>query len=292
MAVMSSKSRACPRTINALAHDQCAARLAGPRRQPRFDHPRREIVELGALQLQILEDETARLLEGTAGQTGIEIVAGLGHGRSRHAERHVDQPVLDMARLGDRHDQGAAGTEIDELDVLQRLLGLGRHDHAGTARQARQQGRGLFQRLGHAAADGRAARLDALALLFGDVADLEQAVDEQPQAGIGRQAAGGGVRRVKQPDILQIGHDVADGGGRQGFAELAGECARADRLAGLDIALDHQPQDLTGTLAQLGHRSGLPLALGSVAENRRGRTDTVNCHGKNVGSTRGGVNAR
>ena len=252
------------------AHDQRAARLAGPGRQARFDHPRGEVVQLGALQLQILEDEAARLLEGAADQPRIEIVGGLDQRRGRQAERHVDHPVLDMARLGHRHDQRSAGAEIDELDVLQRLLGLGRHHQAGAARQAGQQGGRLLQRLRDAAAGRGAARLDALALVLGEVADLEQAVDEQFQPGVGRQPAGRGVRRVEQAEILQVGHDVADGGGRQRLGELAGERPRADRLAGLDIALDHLAQDLARALVQLGDRGRLSLARERPRGRRRG----------------------
>ena len=48
---MSSSSRAWPRTISALPG------AAGPGRQPGFDHPRREIVQLGALELEFLQDE-------------------------------------------------------------------------------------------------------------------------------------------------------------------------------------------------------------------------------------------
>jgi hypothetical protein len=210
---------------------------------------------------------------------------------STSAERHVDQAVLDMTRLRHGHDQRPAGPEIDELDVLQRLLGLGRHHQAGAARQAGQQRGRLLQRLGDAAADGGAAHLDALALLLGEVADLEQAVDEEFQPGIGRQAAGRGMRRVEQAEILQVGHDVADGGGRQRLGELAGERPRTDRLAGLDIAFDDVAQDLAGTLIQLGDRGGLPLPRGSVREDGPGGADTMNGHGKNVGSARGRVNA-
>jgi hypothetical protein len=50
-------------------------------------------------------------------------------------------------------------------------------------------------------------------------------------------------------------------------------------------------QDLAGTLIQLGDRGGLPLALRSVREDGPGGTDTMNGHGKNVGSARGPVNA-
>src|SRR6267378_3301266 len=99
------------------------------------------------------------------------------------------------------------------------------------------------------------------------------------------------MRRVEQAEILQVGHDVADGGGRQRLGELAGERPRANRLAGLDIAFDDVAQDLAGTLIQLGDRSGLPLARGTIREDRPRGTDTMNGHAKNVGSVRGPVNA-
>ena len=65
-----------------------------------------------------------------AAQALAQIVAGLGQGRRPHAERHLDDAVLDQAVLHDQHDQGAAGRQSHELDVLERGLGLGRHDHA------------------------------------------------------------------------------------------------------------------------------------------------------------------
>ena len=60
--------------------------------------------------------------------------------------------------------------------------------------------------------------VDLLALFLGEAAQLQQPVDEQAQAALGRQPAGRGVGRVEQPGLLQIRHDVADGGRRQRLA--------------------------------------------------------------------------
>ena len=60
-------------------------------------------------------------------------------------------------------------------------------------------------------------------------ADFEQTVDEQLQPGVDRQAPGRGVRRVEQAEILQVGHDVANGGGRQRFGEDAGSASASHR---------------------------------------------------------------
>ena len=148
------------------------------------------LVELGALLLDVLDDQPPRLLQRAADQPGVEVVAGLDQRRGRHVRRRVDHAVLDVARLGHGHDQGAARPEVDELDVLQRLLGLGRHHDRGAARKSGKQRRGLLERLVDAAADRSAARLDALAFLLADVADFEQSVDEQPQSSLGRQTPG------------------------------------------------------------------------------------------------------
>ncbi len=206
MAVMSSSSRAWPRTIRLPP--------GSPAQVARPDSITRAVMSLSSARFSFRSSRISRRASSKVRPTQprVQVVGRLDQHRGRHADRRVDDAVLDLARLRHRHHQGAARPELHELDVLQRLLGLGRHDHAGAARQAGQQRRRLFERFIHAAADGGAARLDALALLFRDVADFEQAVDEQPQPGVGRQAAGRGVRRVEQAEILQVGHDVADGG--------------------------------------------------------------------------------
>jgi hypothetical protein len=52
-------------------------------------------------------------------------------------------------------------------------------------------------------------RLDGPAVLIGQIADLHQRIDEETQADFGRQPAGRGVRRIDEPELLKIGHDVA-----------------------------------------------------------------------------------
>ena len=99
--------------------------------------------------------------------------------------------------------------------------------------------------------------LDALALVDGEIADLEERVDEEAQADLRRQAPGAGMGRVDQPGMLQVRHDVAHGGGRQRHRQDAGDVARADRLAGRQIALDDAPEDLARALVQLREGAGL-----------------------------------
>ena len=67
---------------------------------------------------------------------------------------------------------------------------------------------------------------------------------------LGRQAAGAGVRRVDQARSLEVRHDVADRGRRQRHRQDAREVARADRLAGRQIALDDPPEDLARALVR------------------------------------------
>ena len=51
--------------------------------------------------------------------------------------RNLDQAVLDDTVGGDHHDKGAARPQIDELDMLERGIGLGRQHDASAARQSR-----------------------------------------------------------------------------------------------------------------------------------------------------------
>ena len=73
----------------------------------------------------------------------------------------------------------------------------------------------LLQRLPQALAGRGQAAVDAGALVLAEPAELQQAVDEEPQPGLGRQPPGRGMRREQQPRLLEIGHDVADGRRRE-----------------------------------------------------------------------------
>ncbi len=88
------------------------------------------------------------------------------------------------------------------------------------------------------AAGLREGQVDGGALVLGEFAELQQAVDEQAQASVGRQPARGGVGGEEQAGTGEVCHDVADGGRREVEREQARERARADGLAGFDILLD------------------------------------------------------
>jgi hypothetical protein len=83
--------------------------------------------------------------------------------------------------------------------------------------------------------------LDLPAILAGEIADLQQSVDEQPQAELRRQAPRRRMRRHDQPQLLQIRHHVADRCGRECHREHARQVARADGFARFEIGLDDLP---------------------------------------------------
>ena len=197
--------------------------------------------------------------EGAAADASVEEVAGLDQRRRRQPGRQVEEAVLDRAVLRHQHHEGAGRIEAHELHVLQARVLLARDDDAGAARQAGQERGSLRQRRleGVAGGGGPDLCLDALALVDGEIADLEERVDEEAQADLRRQAPGAGMGRVDQPGMLQIRHDVAHGGGRQGHRQDAGDVARPDRLAGRQIALDDAPEDLARALVQLREGAGL-----------------------------------
>ncbi len=63
---------------------------------------------------------------------------------------------------------------------------------------------------------GRAdLRLDRVALCRGKVTNLHEGINEEAQAKLGRQAAGGYMRSIDQPEMLKIAHHIADGRRRQ-----------------------------------------------------------------------------
>ena len=93
---------------------------------------------------------------------------------------------------------------------------------------------------------------DVAPVAVGEIADLHQRIDEKAQAQFGRQPAGGGVRRIDQPELLEVRHDVAHGRRRQRDRQNARQVARAERLAGRPIALDDLAKDLARPLIERG----------------------------------------
>src|SRR5262249_48567210 len=161
--------------------------------------------------------------------------------------------IFDVAILGHEHGKGPALPEIDELDLLELLALLLDQHHSGAARKARQQlaslAEQLFERTAPTAADDPA--FDLAAFLVADVADLEQPVDEEAQARMGRQSPRARVRRVDEAETFKVRHDVAYRGWRQRHRQRPAQVARADRLAGGKVSLDDPLEDLARTLVQL-----------------------------------------
>ena len=82
--------------------------------------------------------------------------------------------------------------------MLEPLVRFRREHHAGGTAQPRQKTRGFgqhgFDRL--CLAQTRDLRLNRLAVVLGEVADLHQRVDEKSKPNLGRQTAGRGMRRI------------------------------------------------------------------------------------------------
>ena len=111
--------------------------------------------------------------------------------------------------------------------------------------------------------------LDLGPLAARDVADLEDAVDEQPEPELGRNAPGRDVRRIEQAELLEILHHVADGRRRHALAQRAGQRARADRLAGREIGLDQPAKHLAAALVHLGQRRAEGAQRAAFRQGRR-----------------------
>ena len=172
---------------------------------------------------------------------------GTPGGKHQHA-------VFDLAVFADQHDQRPLRFQPHEFDVLQPRIGFGGQHHRGGARQAGEPGQRLAERgLDRLRpADGGKLGLDRLPFRFGEIADLHQGIDEEPQADFGRQPAGRGMRRIDQPERLEIGHHVADRGRRQRNRDQARDVARADGLAGREVTLDDLAKNIARALVELG----------------------------------------
>ncbi|OWK18759.1 hypothetical protein AJ88_01455 [Mesorhizobium amorphae CCBAU 01583] len=183
---------------------------------------------------------------------GVEEVRGLVQLRDGDAGGQVDDAVLDIAVLRHQHGQRLGRLELDEFDVLERHLVLGGEHQAGATRHARQHLAGLGQHMlqRRARAGGAHLRLDDAALLVGKVAKLHEGVDEEAQAGLGRQAAGRNMRGIDQAEMLEVAHHIADGGRRQRRGQDARQAARTDRLAIPEIGIDDAPKNVARTHIQ------------------------------------------
>ncbi len=158
---------------------------------------------------QLVHDALARFLDRAPGQARIEEVAGFDQHRVRHIGRQFHDAVFDQPVAADQHHQGAArapgvriryastraapsapapcrrsvkgpSVEIACSRTCSTLLPWARHSSSIFARSA-----------------------------LASAPTSSRPLTKQAHAGFGGHAAGGGMRRIEQPAILQIGHHVA-----------------------------------------------------------------------------------
>ncbi len=159
------------------AHDQLAliALAAGPAGKSGGNQLLRELVELGAGGGERPLELGPGLGQGATAHMGIDEVRGLGQRSDRQPGRNRDDPVLDLAVLGDQDHQRALGLEPHEVDVLEANIGLGGEHHAGRPGETGQHSGGLVEHRLHRAAGGGDFRFHVAAIIFAEIADFHQA---------------------------------------------------------------------------------------------------------------------
>jgi len=230
---------------------------------------------LGELAQQLL----AHLAQRAAAELLVEVIRGTLELVRRIMALELDDAVLHLAVVEHQHDEHPVLREPDEFHLRhRRLAGTRQGDDTRELRGGGKQLRHGRDELGRVVA----ARLEMPAHLgrrrIIERAQLQQRVDEEAVALVGRHAPGRRVGRGDESKLLQIRHDVADRGRRQLQPRLARERARADRLAIADVALDEGAQQLLRSLAEVlvpgfrGHITG-KLALGRGDRQARSAAD-------------------
>jgi hypothetical protein len=168
-----------------------------------------------------------------------------------------------MAVGEDQHHQRPVGGEADELDMPDRRLVLGREHHRGAPGDRGERGADAVEQGGDVAVVGPERGVELLAVGIGraTVVDFEQPVDEEAQPHLCRHPPGRDMRAVQQPQEFEVLHHVADGRGRDLLAHAAGQRARADRIAGVEIALDHAAKHLARAIVEFGEDLACVLHL-------------------------------
>ena len=201
-------------------------------------HPARELVQRRLARVEFVDDLAPRLGEGSPREAGVQIVRRLGQSRGSQPAGNRDHAVFHQA-AGEHHDgERLPGLQAHELHMAHRRFALGRKHQTGRAGQAGEHFRRLAKHFVERAAVADALAFDALALVGGEVAHLEQAVDEQPQPEVGRQPARRRVRRIEQAEVLKVRHDVAHRRRRQVHRQQLRQRARPHGVSVFEETLD------------------------------------------------------
>ena len=214
-----------------------------------------QLLQFGPGVAQLQQQSGTDLGHRQAGEMRIEVVGDLLQLAWRKLLPGLDHPVLHLV-VGKYQDrQHPAPVQRHEIDLAEgELLAPRCADHADEVAHRRQQLRGATEQgLGAAATGQFLAQPGQLALARR--LHLQQAVDEHPVAMRGRDAAGRGMWRGQQAQILQVAQDVADGGRADLQAGHARQRLRADRLAVLDVSRDQRAQQVARTRGKLVGRT-------------------------------------
>ncbi len=217
-----------------------------------------QLVHVAAGFLQLRQQLLAHVTELAAAELLVEEVRRAAQLLRLESALELQDPVLHLAAVDDQDREHPLVRQPEELDLRDRRVRLARDRHdAGELREAREELRG--------GADQRArvvrVRAEALLEHVEDAevdaargAHLEQRVDEEAIALVGRHAPGGGVRGADEAELLEVGHDVAHGRGGELQPRLARQRARADRLAVADVGLDERRQQPAGAFRERAAR--------------------------------------
>jgi hypothetical protein len=160
-----------------------------------------------------------------------------------------------MAVGEDEHDERAVGGEAHEFDVADRRLVLGGEHEARPVGQARERGADAVEHGAHVAFVGAERGVDLLAVERRDLADLEDAVDEHPQAqlrGMRPAEICGLSRRPRYSRSCITLRIVA----ALTFSDMVRVRVREPHgVAGIKVALDHPAEDLPAPVVHLGEGS-------------------------------------
>ena len=181
---------------------------------------------------------SANGFERPARIVAIQMVGDAVEFRLRENALRANAFVARDAAAGDEHDKNAILRQEKETNVFN--LGARerrRNDDAESARNGGEDLTGAFHdALGSGGGVEFAANplavLEARSGLGGDLFNVKAV------GGGGRNASGGRVRLVEVAALFEIGHDVAHGGGAEGFGVNLRDGTRGDRLTGFDVGAD------------------------------------------------------
>ena len=219
---------------------------------------------------QFLVDAPLDLVESQPGEVLVQEISRFHQFRGLVSPVGDDDAVLHISIGCDDDEQDALLRQAQEFNVAESGgPALGRHHHAGKARQVGEQMRSLGDEF------LRVVRLQ-LAFQLADFdlvqrPDLEQRIDKEAVAARRRNPARGRVRAGDEAEFFQVRHDVADAGRAQFEAGKPGKRARTNRLTIGNIALDEHFQQAL-----------CPLAGKAVA---RVHTAILPCRSRDLSST-------